>query len=78
VLTIIGTCALLGALAFLEWNGKRRPEWHWAVAAISVFASLPFLFSGLGSTASNFYDFFASRGKVRVATTIMPAKSPSR
>jgi hypothetical protein len=28
VQAIIGTGVLLGALAFLEWNGKRWSVWH--------------------------------------------------
>ena len=38
VLAIVGALILLGAVRFLESNGKRRPLWHWIVLAISILA----------------------------------------
>jgi hypothetical protein len=47
VLAIVGSCVLLGTVAFLEWK-KQRPLWHWVFLAISMSALVALLVLWVG------------------------------
>ena len=47
-LAFAGTCILLGAIAFYEWKGKRRPLSHWLVLSVSVVAIIAILLLWVG------------------------------
>jgi predicted PurR-regulated permease PerM len=48
ILAIVGTFALLGLVAFLEWKGNRRPVWHWVALVIAMVLLIGFIALSVG------------------------------